>query len=450
MFTAPSTRSHPIVMHERITDTIFAPATPVNGTITIVRLSGPAVRFVLETMAGAVPRPRHMTLRSLRDSAGNVLDRALVVLFPGPDSFTGEDCAELHLHGGRAVLAAIVAVLAAMQGLRPAQPGEFSRRAFLNGRMDLTEAEGLADLLSAETEAQRRQALGLLEGRLGEAVESWRARLVQGLALAEADLDFSDERDVPEGLLTRVRDAATSVAAEIDAALAGFTHGERVRDGYRIVIAGPPNAGKSSLLNALAQRDVAIVSDHAGTTRDLIEVRCDIGGLPVTFVDTAGLRDSDDPVEQIGIARAREAAAKADLTLWLEPVGSPVAAQQPVPGALRVATKADLGLQNHAGGADIAISVVTGQGLPDMLETVTRRLDSQPQRMPSLVTRQRHAAALGRCRDALHRVVMADQASPELVAEDLRAAAAALGMVTGRISSDDVLDALFGAFCIGK
>ncbi len=434
-------------MRERVTDTIFAPATPVNGTITILRLSGPGCRFVLETMAGpTVPPPRLMTLRALRDGSGEVLDKALVVFFPGPESFTGEDCAELHLHGGRAVLAAVVRRLSELPGLRPAQPGEFSRRAFLNNRMDLTEAEGLADLLKAETDAQRRQALSLLGGRLGQTIAGWRDRLVEMLALAEADLDFSDERDVPEGLGFRVTALAVDVRRQIDAALADAARGERVRDGYRVVIAGPPNAGKSSLLNALAQRDVAIVTDIAGTTRDLIEVRCDIAGAAVTFIDTAGLRDSNDPVERIGMSRTRDAASGADLIFWLSPVDDPSAPPADMAGAVVVTSKADTTCRGDA----LSISVKRDDGLDPLLQYLAERLDSYPQQLPALVSRQRHVSALKDCRDALLRIEASEGGLPELIAEDARLALASLGSITGQVSSEDILDRIFGAFCIGK
>src|SRR5215210_7600246 len=301
-------------------DTIFAPASgPGRAAIAVVRLSGPGTAGVLKSMAGRLPAPRRMTLAVLRDPAlGDALDQALVVWMPGPHSFTGEDQAELHLHGGLAVRAAVLRTLAGLPGCRAAEPGEFTRRAFLNGRMDLSRVEGLADLVDAETEAQRRQALLQLGGRLGNAAEGWREDILQALALLEATLDFSDEGDVPADLEADVAQRLTLLRDEFHRVLANRS-GERLREGLTVVLAGPPNSGKSTLLNALAQRDVAIVSPVAGTTRDAIEVHCDLGGLPVAVVDTAGIRDSTDLIEQEGVSRARARVQDADLVLWLVP-----------------------------------------------------------------------------------------------------------------------------------
>src|SRR5829696_7276663 len=308
-------------------DTIFALSSGrPPAAIAVVRISGPQARLALESLSGRVPQPRQASLARLRDPAsGEALDEALALWFPSPRSETGEDMAELQLHGGRAVIAAVLAALGQLPGFRPAEAGEFTRRAFENGRMDLTAVEGLADLIGAETEAQRRQAYRQLKGMLGDQAETWRARLIQALALVEAGIDFSDEADVPAELIHPALDIARGLHDEISTALAQAGRGERLRDGLVVAIAGPPNAGKSTLLNRIAKREAAIVSPFAGTTRDVIEVHLDLGGYPVTLLDTAGIRESDDPVEQEGVRRARERAAAADLVLWVTEAGQPMA-----------------------------------------------------------------------------------------------------------------------------
>jgi tRNA modification GTPase len=301
------------------TDTIFALSSGrPPAAIAVVRISGPRARHALEALTGRVPEPRRAALARVRDSeSGEVLDEALALFFPGPKSETGEDTAELQLHGGRAVIAGVLDALGRLEGLRPAEAGEFTRRAFENGQLGLTEVEGLADLIFAETAAQRRQAFRHLKGLLGERAETWRGRLIQALALIEAGIDFSDEADVPGDLIRPALKIARELRDEISSALAGAARGERLRDGLVVAIAGPPNAGKSTLLNRLARREAAIVSPHAGTTRDVIEVHLDLEGYPVTLLDTAGIRASDDPVEQEGVRRARARAAEADLVLWV-------------------------------------------------------------------------------------------------------------------------------------
>ncbi len=308
-------------------DTIFALSSGrPPAAIAVVRISGPQARVALETLSGRLPQPRQASLARLRDPAsGESLDEALALWFPSPRSETGEDMAELQLHGGRAVIAAVLAALGRLPGFRPAEAGEFTRRAFENGRMDLTAVEGLADLIGAETEAQRRQAYRQMKGLLGDRAETWRGRLIQALALVEAGIDFSDEADVPAELIRPALDIARGLHAEISEALAQAGRGERLRDGLVVAIAGPPNAGKSTLLNRIAKREAAIVSPFAGTTRDVIEVHLDLGGYPVTLLDTAGVRETDDPVEQEGVRRARERAAGADLVLWITEAGQPMA-----------------------------------------------------------------------------------------------------------------------------
>src|SRR6478672_10815159 len=298
-------------------DTIFALSSGrPPAAIAVVRISGPRARVALEQLIGRVPQPRRASLPRVRDpKTGAIIDEALALWFPAPNSETGEDMAELQVHGGRAVIAAVLAALAKVAGLRHAEAGEFTRRAFENGRMDLTAVEGLADLVAAETEAQRRQALLQLKGLLGERAETWRQRLIEALALVEAGIDFSDEDDVPAGLTARALELIRPLADEISKAMAG--QGERLREGLRVAIAGPPNAGKSTLFNRLARRDAAIVSPYPGTTRDVLEIHLDLDGYPVTVLDTAGIRPSDDPIEREGVRRATEQARNADLVLWI-------------------------------------------------------------------------------------------------------------------------------------
>jgi tRNA modification GTPase len=452
-------------------DTIFAPASGAGrAAIAVVRLSGPATRGVLEAMAGGLPSPRRMALRALRDPAsGETLDRALVLWMPGPKSFTGEDQAELHIHGGLAVRAVVLRALSGIPGLRAAEPGEFTRRAFLNGRMDLSAVEGLADLIDAETEAQRRQALRQLEGRLGGLVEGWRERLIECLALLEAALDFSDEVDVAADAEGRAGAIAQALAGEIAGHLAEAGRGERLREGFTVVIAGPPNAGKSMLLNALARRDVAIVSEIPGTTRDAIEVRCDLNGLPVTFVDTAGLRETGDPVEMQGVSRARAHVERADLVLWLAasdsgagngsaygpgdgldtgPKTVPETAPTTAP-AVRVATKSDLA--PAPSDVDLAVSAKTGEGLLSLLDRIAALLEASLGAGDAVITRERHRQAFEIARESLTRAGAAlTQGHAELAAEDVRLALRALGRITGRVDVEEILDRLFAAFCIGK
>src|SRR2546421_2287694 len=298
-------------------DTIFALSSGrPPAAIAVVRVSGPRARMALEQLIGRVPQPRRASLARLRDPAtGDVVDEGLALWLPAPNSETGEDMAELHVHGGRAVIAAVLAALAKLDGLRPAEAGEFTRRAFENGRMDLTAVEGLADLVAAETEAQRRQAYQHLRGVLGEHAESWRQRLIEALALVEAGIDFSDEEDVPKDMMARSLELIRPLAEEISKA--GTGQGERLREGLRVAIAGPPNAGKSTLFNRLARREAAIVSPFPGTTRDVLELHLDLGGYPVTVLDTAGMRETSDPIEREGVRRASEQAARADLVLWV-------------------------------------------------------------------------------------------------------------------------------------
>lgn len=433
-------------------DTIFAPATGYGRTaVAVVRISGPQAGPTLAALIRAkLPPARRLSLRTLHEpTTGELLDHALVAWLPGPATATGEDMAELHVHGGPAVRAAILRSLGALPGLEPAQPGAFTRRAFLNGRMDLTAVEGLADLIDAETEAQRRQAIRQLDGALGQAVETWRETLLDVLAGTEAALDFSDEGDVDDDVLTEAgRVTASRVRDAIQAALADGRRGERLRDGFTVVLAGAPNAGKSTLLNALARRDVAIVSEIPGTTRDAIEVRCDLGGLPVLLVDTAGLRDSTDAIEAEGVARSRRRIDQADLVLWLCEPGGDVPPPLSVP-ALVVATKGDL--SESVSDNALTISALTGAGLGTLLAEIERIAAMSLGSGDALVTRERQRLALESCRDHLDRVATEGARLPaELVAEDIRLAIRALGEVAGRVGVEDMLDRLFSSFCIGK
>jgi len=434
-------------------DTIFALATPPGrSAVAVVRISGPQARFGLETMAGSLPQPRLATLRALRDPAsGERLDSALVLWFPGPASFTGEDVAELHLHGGRAVVAGVLDALAGL-GWRPAAAGEFTRRAFAAGKLDLTAVEGLADLIDAQTAAQRLQAMRNLTGDLARIVAGWRAPLVDVMARLEAEIDFADEGDVAAtNDLQPLASTLHRVAGEMAGVLATFRSGERLRDGIVVVLAGPPNAGKSTLLNTLAGRDVAIVSDVPGTTRDVLEVHLDLGGLPVTLLDTAGLRESADAVEREGVRRTRDRVASADLVLWLTPIDAdaPPPAGSPDAVVIRVATKID-SVPKPALDDRHAISCVTGEGLDSLLKRI-EACATELAGEPALLTRARHRDAVQHARESVLRA--ADGVSPdrlELAAEDVRLAVRALEGLVGRVDVEHVLDRLFSSFCIGK
>ncbi|HLY58632.1 MAG TPA: tRNA uridine-5-carboxymethylaminomethyl(34) synthesis GTPase MnmE [Stellaceae bacterium] len=429
-------------------DTIFALSTARGrAAIGVVRVSGPGAGPALDRLAGRRPEPRGLRLAGLRRPSGEIIDRALVLWFEGPASETGEDMAEFHVHGGPAVIASLLEALAAVPGCRMAEPGEFTRRAFENGKLDLSQAEGIADLVAAETEAQRRQALRQSDGAFAKLVEGWAARLTGALARLEAAIDFADE-ELPSDLAARARGEAEAVGAEIAAHLADGHRGELVRGGLSVAITGPPNSGKSSLLNALAGRDAAIVSATAGTTRDVIEVQLDLAGYQVVLADTAGLRDSDDPVEAEGIARARARAAAADLVLRVEPAATAGPAA-PDARTIRVLNKIDL-LDHRPGPAPgtVLVSVLTAEGLPDLVAALAARAESLLAGPPPIVTRVRHRAALEDCRASLVRLSSAGEAA--LAAEDLRLALRALGRITGPVGVDDLLDLIFGEFCIGK
>lgn len=431
--------------------TIVAVATPpgVSG-VAVIRISGPDAAEVFRRLVGKVPRPRAATLVTIIDPLdGTPLDQGLALWFPAPASFTGEDCAELQVHGGRAVVSAVLAAVLTVDGLRPAEPGEFTRRAFENGKLDLAAIEGLGDLLHAETEAQRRQAFALYQGRLTDETDRLAQQLLPVLALVEATIDFSDEGDVTDAALAEARGKALTVRDRITGLLADAGRAERVRDGVVVAIAGPPNAGKSTLLNAIARRDVAIVSPVAGTTRDALEVQLDLGGLPVVLVDTAGIRETMDPVEAEGVRRARRRVSEADLVLWLAPTIESVT-EQPE-GAWVIQSQADRGATPMEE-ARHRISASTGLGLSALLEDVRAFASTMLGGEPAVVVHERHRLIMIAAKVALDAALRHPDwpASAELVAEDLRAALAALGRSRGRVGTEAMLDQLFSAFCIGK
>jgi tRNA modification GTPase len=447
-------------------DTIVAPASGAGrAAIAVIRLSGPRTSAVLDALCGGAPPPRHASLRDIGPRDRAPIDRGLVLWFPAPASFTGEDMAELHVHGSRAVIGEVVAAVLALPGTRLAAPGEFARRAFDNGKLDLTQVEGLADLIDAETEAQRRQALAQAEGSLRTLYEGWRTELLQAQALMEAGLDFADEGDV----VADVSAKADAIVATLRAAIARHLadrSGERLRDGLRVVIAGPPNAGKSSLMNALARRDVAIVSEEAGTTRDVIELHLDLGGVPVTVADTAGIREAEGRVEQAGIDRALARVEAADIVLWVVDATDPAWDPPPdvlpgrsaqisaIPGVtthISALNKIDLAPGAGAGRDVLEVSAKTGQGIDRLIATLAdaAALATESGAGAPLPTRTRHRVELEVAEAALDRYGD-PKLSPEFKAEELRIAAHHLGRLTGRIDVEEVLGAIFAAFCIGK
>lgn len=435
-------------------DTIFALSSGrPPAAIAVIRISGPRAGAALEQLIGRIPTPRKGVLGRVRETpGGETIDEALVLWFPGPNSETGEDVAELQLHGGQAVIAATLRVLGEMEGLRLAEGGEFTRRGFENGKLDLTAVEGLGDLIAAETDAQRRQAFKQMKGLLGLQADAWRRRLVEALALVEARIDFSDEADVPEDLLGPALVMVRGLREEIAAALADGRRGERLRDGLVVAVTGPPNAGKSTLLNRLARRDVAIVSPVPGTTRDVIEIHLDLNGYPVTLLDTAGIRESADPVEQEGVRRARQRAEAADLILWLSDSGEEPEFASSVP-VLKIRTKIDLLHErkniNSRREEGFAISAKDDINIHLLVQALsTFAASSLHGQEPAMVTRERQRTLLQATLASLTEALA--QTEHELVAESLRRAAGALGRLTGRIDVEDVLDVIFRDFCIGK
>jgi tRNA modification GTPase len=456
-----------------INDTSFALSSgPPPAAIGVVRVSGPRARVALEKMIGRVPEPRRAAFVRVRDPAsGEVIDEGLALWFPGPKSETGEDTAELQVHGGRAVIAAILKALAGLDGFRLAEPGEFTRRAFEHGRMDLTAVEGLADLVAAETEAQRKQALRQLGGSIAEQAEAWRARLIEARALIEAGIDFSDEGDVPKNLARQALAIIQPVAEEI--AEAGRGHGERIREGLQVAIAGAPNVGKSTLLNRFARREAAIVSPYAGTTRDVIEVHLDLGGYPVTVRDTAGIRPTEDPVEQEGVRRAWQSASGANLVLWVleaqtaDPAAIAAAADHERLGHTQVwsvVNKTDLLDASGRQKVDalfedrrvrFLVSAVTGEGVDNLVDAISKFAAGFFRIEAVLVTRERHRQMLQEASAALVDALALNQVygaegREEVIAEHVRLATRALERLTGRVDVEDVLDVIFREFCVGK
>jgi tRNA modification GTPase len=428
-------------------DTIYALSSgAVPSGVAVIRVSGPRAESALLALTHPLPKPRTAALRTLRRPEGGIIDQGLVLWFPAPKSETGEDMVELHVHGGRAVIQAIFGVLSARL-LRLAEPGEFIRRGFVNGKLDLTEVEGLADLIAAETEVQRRQAMSQAGGALAKRAEEWRETLIGLRAEIEARLDFSDEGDVADALPAEFWPRVKELKTDMQDVVSGAASGERVREGFRVAILGLPNAGKSSLLNALSRRDVAIVTNEAGTTRDVLEVPLDLRGYPVALFDTAGLREASSAAEAEGVRRARRTAEDADLLLWLSDSADPSAPPRDLPDrpVWTISTKADLASSAHR--AEGKISVLTGEGLSELTEKLAKEASESLGGGSALVTRQRQKEAILQAISALG---SASGQPDEVLADLLRAASDAIGRLSGRVDVEDVLDRLFREFCIGK
>lgn len=426
-------------------DTIFALATaPGSAGVAVVRVSGPRAHEVGKTMCGSLPGAGRFKLCEVKDHSGAVLDKALTLQFDGPHSFTGEDVIELHLHGSTAVISAVLGALSQFDDMRIAEAGEFTRRALENEKLDLAQVEGLADLIDAETETQRQLAFKVVDGDFSALVENWRRDLIRAASLLEVTIDFADE-DVPVDVTPEVKDLLANVLDSLSKQVEGLSFAERVRTGFQVAIIGPPNAGKSSILNALAGREAAITSEFAGTTRDVIEVRMDLNGLPVTFLDTAGIRDSDDHVEKIGIARALSRAKDADLRVFLMVDGFDIPVS-PEPDDILVTAKADLT------GDPEGVSGLTGQGLPDLTERIRKTLEARAV-AGALANRERHRIALVRAIEGLEAATSAlehGEAGYDITAEELRSAVRALETLIGRIDVEALLDEIFSSFCLGK
>lgn len=435
-------------------DSIFALSSgSLPSGVALVRLSGPQVRAAVEAVAGRLPPARRATLTYLRDGSGNLIDQGLALFFPAPASFSGEDCAEFHIHGGKAAVQALLRRLGGLPGLRQAEAGEFTRRAFLNGKIDLTGAEGLADLIAAETEAQHRLALDNAQGGQRALYTAWRERLIHARAMIEAELDFADEADVPGSVSQEVLADLRALVGDIETHIASYRAAEIVREGFRVVLVGAPNAGKSSLINALTRREIAIVTEIAGTTRDLIEASLDIEGMKVVVIDTAGIRATEDRIERIGVERTLLAASRADLIVELldatqsDPAETAASGKWQAP-TLRVATKIDLAHppQRHY---DHSISVVTGEGIAELIATIAasaRRATALGGRVAP--TRLRQIELLRQARSEIE--IGLGVTELELQAEHLRLAGDVLGRITGAIDVEEILGVIFSEFCIGK
>ena len=414
----------------------------------MIRISGPDTRKEVQKLCGSLPKPRVAALRRLRDIDGEILDDGIVIHFPEGRSYTGEDVVELHLHGGQAVVQAALRALASRPGFRMAEPGEFTLRALMNGQMDLTVVEGLGDLIDAETEAQRRQAFRVFEGDLGRKTKLWRNKLIRARALLEAAIDFADE-DIPQDVRPEALELLTAVKSDLDVEVRGSKVAERIRDGFEVAIVGAPNTGKSTLLNHLAGREAAITSEFAGTTRDVIEVRMDLEGLPVTILDTAGLRRADDPVEEIGVRRAKSRAAAADLRIFLAERGETDEIDlEPQRGDILLRPKADL---LHGQVSD-AVSGKTGRGVAEMIRRVTSELEGRVASVAT-ATNERHRSAMESAVSALESArfeLTSVIGREEIVVEEARRAVLALDVLVGHVDVEHVLDEIFASFCIGK
>ncbi len=433
-------------------DTIFALSSGrLPSGVAVVRVSGPHVRMVLEAMAGGVPVPRYAALRAIKAPGGGPIDRGLVLFFEGAASFSGEDSCEFHLHGGVASVAAVLSALGGLPGLRLADAGEFTRRAFLNGKIDFTQAEGLADLIAAETEAQRRLALGNAEGGQKRAYEEWRKRILHARAMIEAELDFADEADVPGSAADQIWADMQALERDIDANLGSVRAGEIVRNGFDVIILGAPNAGKSSLMNALARRDVSIITEEAGTTRDLVEVRLDLNGIRVNLIDTAGIRENPGHIEEIGIEKALMRTHDSDLVLLVEDASVPGSAPLVDVGGplMRVGLKSDL--PGAANGYELLVSARTGEGLDELRDAIGQVARvSTASVADATPVRERQVRELLRCRDHLRSALAMPDAGLEVRAEEMRLAGDALARLVGRIDVEDLLDVVFSQFCVGK
>lgn len=427
-------------------DTIFALATARGKAgVAVIRISGPHASAALSALGASVPTPRRAVMRALKQG-GEMLDDALVIWFEEGASFTGEEVVELHTHGSPATVTAVLRALGDMPALRLAEPGEFTRRALENERLDIAQVEGLSDLIEAETEAQRKQALRVLSGAIGKRAESWRSDLIRAAALLEATIDFADE-EVPVDVSPEVLELLDRVETDLKREAEGVHAAERIREGFEVAIVGPPNAGKSTLLNALAGREAAITSEFAGTTRDVIEVRMDLRGLPVTVLDTAGLRDTDDVVEGIGIDRARDRAMAADLRVFLMDETGKAEGLEPLEGDIILCGKGDL-----RGHVDGAVSGKTGQGVPELIDRITAILETQAARAVT-ATRERHRVAILTALTSIDHArnhVLEGLGLDELAAEELRGAIRALDSLVGRVDVEHILDEIFTSFCLGK
>ncbi len=436
-------------------DTIFALTSGAPPcAIAVVRVSGPSAGSVAERLTGRALIPRVAVLTNLKiiDSS-ELIDRGLMLWFPSPNSFTGEDCVEFHVHGSRAVIGCLFETLSKFPNCRPAAAGEFSRRAYVNGKLDLTRLEGLGDLINSDTDAQRRQAIGVMMGGLKSTAEAWRVKLIDILTLVEADIDFSDEGDVLHENNSDIRKLLEEIKEEFHQAILRARTGVKVRDGFSVVILGPPNAGKSALLNWITQREIAIVSPQPGTTRDVLEANIDLKGLPVSFFDTAGVRDGEDLIEVEGVRRAFVRAKSADLAIWLTEFSNDQRIPDELIGTnvLEVRSKADLCENWHQEHPhDLAVSSHTGIGLRELLDAIYHNLcEREPSFEPALISRSRQVSQISAAHRLLQCACEADIA-PELIADDLRCAVRCIEELSGKIDSEDVLDSLFSSFCIGK